>query len=134
MFVIRWFKQIMLAVLSLGSGLVIAACYGVYYMEQVVASGVASFQGQGTPNMEVCAWRLGSDDLLRCDTTDESGFYEILLEDWEFDYAWSDGIELSLEDVDGEEHLMLQAEGVQFPPETVPVEHDFELEEVVETP
>ena len=100
----RWFKELALGVVSAGTTLVIAACYGTYdtYEDDwatILAQGrLTSEAGDAIQGLQVCA---EIDTAERCTTSDVLGDYSISVEGAFYDTARMDGFTLTVEDIDG---------------------------------
>lgn len=94
-------KRLALGVVSAGSTMVIAACYGAYYSEMernLVHGTVTDEQNQTVQSLEVCAavepeWR-------GCTSTNTSGDYSMNVEEQIYDMAVVNGFSLVVRDVD----------------------------------
>ena len=96
------FKRLALGVVSAGSTLVIAACYGAYdtgISRNLVHGTVTDEQDQSIRSLEVCveveqAWG-------GCTSTNISGDYSMDVDEQVYDIAVVNGFTLSVRDVDG---------------------------------
>ena len=123
----KWWKKIALSALSAGSGLVIAACYGAYYGVEQVVGGRVSHQGNGIPDIEVCA-RVASYSP-ECRHTGYDGHYYIEADGFIAGEANANGFQVRVRDVDGAVNGEYEDELVDVDPGRVPAEVDVELTE-----
>lgn len=96
------FKRLALGVVSAGSTLVIAACYGAYYSgieKNLVHGTVTDEQNQPVQSLEVCA--VVEQAWSGCTSTNISGDYSMLVDEQVYDMAVVNGFTLSVRDVDG---------------------------------
>jgi len=126
-----WLKRIALAILSLGTTAVIAACYGVYDltgMESVLLAGEVKGEGEGVEGIQVCAALPSPFGYDSCTTSVMGGYYEVWVAEDFFNEALEEGLELSVEDIDGAANGLWLSDTVELAPEDLPAEeYDIEL-------
>lgn len=131
------FKRIALGVLSTGTTLFIAACYGTgaYYDDDdswvsTIVQGLVSFNQQGVQGMEVCVTPDIPNGYSACVLTDVNGNYLIEEEDSYLDEVDINGGTLTVTDVDGEDNGAFVDQVITVDPGTFPTSIDVELEEL----
>ena len=123
----RGVKELGLSILTLGSSVLIAACYGAQYAgEQMVSiiTGNVRDQGQGVAGIQVCASTTNGGG---CATTDANGYYDVMVDTSIETEAWEDGCKLQVQDIDGADNGEYAPAEVDVPPETVPTVVDVDL-------
>ena len=124
-------KKACLAVVGAGSSLIIAACYGTYMeMEDMglVHGRVTNGDGQGVPALEVCARVPGFGS--ECTTTNSNGDYAIDADEDFRNHAETDGLWVTVEDVDGSANGLYESTEVAVDSGNVPADVDIEVEEI----
>mgnify|MGYP001232368485 CR=1 FL=1 len=121
-------KRVCAGVVGAGSSLIIAACYGVYYDDQLqlVYGKVTNQNGTGIADVQVCAV-VGSRPEV-CTSTYYYGEYSINMWSDEVDEASLDGFTLDVRDVDGALNGTYEDKDVIVPPGTTPAEVDVTLD------
>ncbi len=131
------FKRVALGVLSTGTTLFIAACYGTgnYYDDDeswvsTIVQGLVSFNQQGVVGLEVCVTPDLPNGYSACVLTDAGGNYLIEEDDTYLDELNTAGGELTVTDVDGEDNGAYVDQIIAIAPGTIPASIDVELEEL----
>lgn len=131
------FKRFALGVMTTGTGLFIAACYGTgaYYDDDdswvsTIVQGLVSFNQQGVQGLEVCVTPDVANGYSACVLTDGNGGYLIEEEDSYLDEVNTNGGELTVTDVDGEDNGAYVDQVIAIDPGTIPASIDVELEEL----
>ena len=138
------FKAVVLSLVSLGTSMIIVACYGSAYeprenslnmeRDQILAGGIVSSKDKTIKGIKVCAYLNKTSDALNCMKTDEQGYYEIsAFIDNSFLYqVETDGLVMIASDIDGEENGSYENKDLEVSPGRVPFTVNFELEEKAE--
>jgi len=135
----RLFKELALSVVSAGTTLIIAACYGTYdsYEDDwttILAQGkLTNEAGDAVQGLQVCA---EIDTSERCSPSDVLGDYSISVEQAFYDSARENGFILTVEDTDGETNGEYENASITVTPEEVEQgsrEIDVVVEAVEET-
>jgi hypothetical protein len=114
-----WFKRSLAGVLSAGTTLLLAACYGATDMSMLpVADGRVTHDGVGVPDLQVCVHAAG---VAECTVTDYDGNFAVGSYDPYFEgQARDKGYGVCVQDADGEAYGLLQSRCVQIPAGNVP--------------
>ena len=106
----RAFQKVALGVITAGSTILIAACYGTsdYFADPVLLNGKAMAQEVGVPGIEVCIETMTpetvGEPLTLCETTAQGGDVQIIGDTAFVDEAVTYGVRVCFTDVDGSEH------------------------------
>jgi hypothetical protein len=125
----RGLKELALSVLTMGSSVLIAACYGAQYAGERMLSlvtGTVRFQATGVEGIEVCA-TVDTSASRYCATTDADGQYEVMVDEYFETDAYEQGCKLEVRDVDGAANGDYAPQDVAIPAETVPTVADVDL-------
>lgn len=115
----NWFKRSLAGVLSAGTTLLLAACYGATDMPMLpISDGRVTHDGVGVPNLQVCVHAAG---VAECAVTDYDGNFAVGTYDAYFEGQARDyGYGVCVQDADGEAYGLLQSRCVQIPAQNVP--------------
>ncbi len=128
----RLIKGILLSILTAGTSLFIAACYGVGAAVEgtslrTIVNGVVTFEGAGVEDVRVCVANMVVDPYFACAWSGEDGYYQVVDDEIFFDDVWANGGQLLVTDMDGEHPE--QSHAVE--PGQVPMTFDVSLDEIV---
>ncbi len=129
--ILRLIKGILLSILTAGTSLLIAACYGVSAgwegsELQMLVNGGVTFEGVGVEGVQVCVANL-EEDYQSCAWTGDDGYYEVVDVEVFFDDVSRNGGQLVVTDVDGE--FPEQSHAIE--PGEVPMTFDVALDPTV---
>ncbi|MBN2722972.1 MAG: hypothetical protein JXR95_02760 [Deltaproteobacteria bacterium] len=126
-------RKAAIGILSAGSTILIAACYGVYDYRQVAEGNIVNSDGEPVSGLKVCVENDGAP--VACTYTDDYSKEAYYIEDTDSsaDYCSENGFSVCVRDVDGAENGLYQDECQEFPPGTeLPVTADFTIYPVEE--
>jgi len=123
---IKNLKRAVVGVITVGSTMVIAACYGVYETTYRIAGRALDPNGKGIKNLEVCVQENEHIDTL-CTSTDSEGYFQVTgFTNGYYDY----GFTICAEDTDGSENGSLETNCQEIPPQTnEPVDIIFNMDD-----
>lgn len=123
-----WFKRSLAGVLSAGTTLVMAACYGAMDTPALpIADGRVTHDRVGVPALQVCVHAAG---VTECTVTDFDGEFAVETFDSYFESeAREKGYGVCVQDADGASYGLMESRCVQIPAQNVPGYVFLELDE-----
>ncbi|MGM0597054.1 MAG: hypothetical protein ACQES9_08460 [Myxococcota bacterium] len=128
MILFKHIKKLALGTITVGSTILMAACYGVTDESFLVADGEVKSGNQGIQGLEVCI-NLNESDQQVCEITQNDGSF--MINSWE-DFrnkANSNGFNICVNDIDGVENGQYATKCTQIPSNRVPAYVSIDVEE-----